>query len=473
MRIGVFTKLTVAMVGVAGVILIATLFMARWSFKSGFEEYVIELEQQRLEQLAATLASLYFRFNGDWERVLNTPPGQQLRGNPDQLPHHRPPPPHHERGHRPKKHHGGRRPPPPRHSPTRLLDVERNHVGGVVDLPTKGIIEVRITDGSTTVGYLQTQPTHRLMTRSERRFANQQLLESGVIAAGGILLAVCVALFVARRLVGPITALKQTVQQISGGNYQIRHQVTGQDEVADLARSINQLAHTLASHQTARKRLLADLSHELRTPVAILNAELEAVGAGLKPLDQKQLGSFQAEVDRLTRLISDLYDLAMADAGGLNYQFEKVDSASVLRDILNLAKYTLSGHEWHQSIDMRLSSYPIHADPQRLTQLFTNLLNNAVRHTNLPGKIQVRAELSLERQLAIYTFEDSPPGIKPSDAAQIFVPFEQVANKTHADGAGLGLAICRYIVQAHQGNITADTSALGGVRVTVELPVVT
>ena len=226
----------------------------------------------------------------------------------------------------------------------------------------------------------------------------------------------------------------------------------------------------LAQNTTARQRWFADISHELRTPLAVLSGEIDAVLDGVRPLDRERIVSLQQEVLHLQRLVDDLYVLARADLGALHYRKHAFDLATLLRERVDAAQpgFAQAG----LAVDAQLpESLEFVGDEDRLQQLVDNLLANSRRYTAAGGT--VRIALAVRGRHAELVVEDSAPGVPEAALPRLFDHLFRVdaARSRAAGGAGLGLAIGKRIVEAHGGRVAATHSALGGLRVTVSLPV--
>jgi two-component system sensor histidine kinase BaeS len=220
--------------------------------------------------------------------------------------------------------------------------------------------------------------------------------------------------------------------------------------------------------------LLADVSHELRTPLTVLAGEIEALKDGLREFDQTQLDSLDQEVQRLRYLVDDLYELSVSDVGGLRYQFVTVDLADCLQNALDGMRNRAAASGIDLSLEKpepgAVAGAIISADVQRIDQLLHNLLENSLAYTDALGRVTVT--LLRTAATAHITIDDTPPGVSESDCEQLFDPlFRQEASRSRrSGGAGLGLAICRNIVDAHGGSIRASPSELGGVSIHIEIP---
>ena len=519
MKLSIAQKLLAAFVGLTLLVLTATLGLARWSFEQGFLDYVNALEQTRLERLADDFAAEYASLGNNWDGLSDRRAERLLRDSgPRGRKGGRPPPalgtlPPHERRQGPDARRpagpgdkalrsdreksklrsdqhdddnrskrdkrssrsggpDGRRPGSP---PTALYDVNNTLIAGTSMGPFDSLtIRVPVMVRDEVVGELRSEPRRQLHSTQETAFSRQQLRTSWMIGAVCLVLAFGLSLILSRGLLAPVRRAIASVAQLSGGNYDHRMNEKRSDELGRLADDLDKLGATLEANQSSRRRLLADVSHELRTPLTVLTGEIEALKDGVRPFDRAQLESLDQEVQRLRYLVDDLYQLSVSDLGGLSYTFASVDLARCARELIE----GLSHRASEQGIVMSFSdeakepSLLVRADVNRIEQLLANLLENSLAYTDAPG--QVRVTLSRQANSAVLLIEDSAPGVAASDCERLFEPLfrAEASRSRRTGGAGLGLAICRNIVEAHDGTITASPSALGGLLTKVELPLV-
>ncbi len=232
--------------------------------------------------------------------------------------------------------------------------------------------------------------------------------------------------------------------------------------------TFNILAKTLEKNSESQKQWIADISHELRTPLAVLKSEIEAIQDGIRSFDNETLKSLSNEVERLNSLVDDLYELALSDIGAMKYQMVDLNLGDVLKETLDGYKerYQKSGIELSTNVEELIT---IVGDRQRLSQLFTNLLENSLRYTDSPGTLEISTSNEVDH--AIVTFSDSAPGIDSKSIDKIFDRFyrEELSRSREKGGAGIGLSICAAIVEAHSGLITAKSSSLGGLLIEIQL----
>lgn len=283
------------------------------------------------------------------------------------------------------------------------------------------------------------------------------------------IIAVPLVFAVSRRILGPVTALTGAAHRMQAGELDVRVDARGNDEVAELARAFNGMAARLSETERLRKQMVSDVAHELRSPVTNLRCTLESIQDGLASADRAAIDGLHEETLFLQRLIADLEDLSRADAGQLALRVQPVDLGDAIRRAAGAAIVAAQG------IDLRLEVVPglprLPGDPDRIEQIFRNLLSNAVRHTPAGGAITVRAQPSGgDIEVAV---TDTGAGIDPAHLPHVFDRFYR-ADQSRAratGGAGLGLAIVRQLVTAHGGSITAESEGPGkGARFTVTLP---
>ncbi|MGB5486853.1 MAG: ATP-binding protein, partial [Lysobacterales bacterium] len=213
-----------------------------------------------------------------------------------------------------------------------------------------------------------------------------------------------------------------------------------------------------------------DMAHELRTPLAIISGELEAMIDGVRPLNREQLDSVRDEVSHLSVLIDDLHSLTLTDSGALAYKMQGVD----LNELVQLTVDSFQGQAGSKALELSCSSpeqaINLQGDEQRLRQLLRNLLDNAVRYTDSGGEILVK--LVKDKQQAKLTISDSAPGASKDECEHLFERLYRLegSRNRNSGGSGLGLAICRNIVEAHGGQITAQPGPDGGLLITTTLP---
>ncbi len=490
MKIRIQYKLFLAMLSVACGVVICMSLVIRWSFHRGFLDYVNRADLERLDSLAGALEEEYAR-EGSWKFLRDDPRRWRrfLRASrPDRFREPLPPgapeeddtaetpfPPRRRtgRGDSPAMDRRGPVRPEPGHLFARrvvLLDAGKQGIIAPPDLPENLPLKP-LLQGSETVGYLGVLPLKQLGEPRQLRFVREQRQGLVLIALATVVLAALLSILLARRMVRRIRNLESATRRLASGQYDTRVPVESSDELGRLARDFNALALALEKNEQARRQWIADISHELRTPLSILGGEIEAIQDGIRAATPEAVGSLRAEVNRLSRLVNDLYDLSLSDLGALTYRKTDTDLAEVLGRALDLFRpeYADKGISLESDL-LPGTAFPLFADSERLHQLFSNLLENSLKYTDIGGKLKVFIERHVGRATA--HFQDSGPGVPERDLDRLFDRLYRVDGSRNREtgGAGLGLSICRSIVLAHEGTIAAFPSPLGGLWVKVDLP---
>ena len=466
-------RLSFAMLSLTVVVLAATLALSWWSFRNGFLEYINAQERERLQYAATALGELYQRNGGSWRNIdeatiLATIRRHDSRPRP-RPPSHRDRPPRHgplaSREGKPERERRGAPSVEPRQPPpTWLVSSDERLLAGRT--ASGDVIVQAVVSRGQVVAELRTQARTRLGEPLQLEFASQQVRNMALTALAAIALAIAVSVLLSQALLAPIRRIIRGVDTLAAGRYDVQFEDQRRDELGELARDLDRLATSLASTQSARQRWLADLSHELRTPLAVLRAEIDAVKDGVRPLTHDRMRSLSQEVERLGRLVDDLYDLSVSDLGGLRYEFSEVDLQPLLQGLVSDFSGRFAELEFELSCPQDLL---VRADPQRLSQMLINLLENSAAYTDAPGRVELSAELQgrhVRLQVA-----DSPPGVAPEMLQHLFEPLfrQEDARDRRSGGAGLGLAICANIAEAHGSRLDASASGLGGLAISCVL----
>ncbi|HET8596318.1 MAG TPA: ATP-binding protein [Castellaniella sp.] len=453
MRSSITFKLFLAILATCIVVALAMGVAVRVSFDSGFDDYVQEREHQRLGTLARLLATDYAESGERWGFLADRRDRwwRNLRLSRRELPDER-----------------GRGEPPLR---VTLVDAQGAWLAGPPVPPESGARRTPIEVDGQTVGWLVTPPfVPRIVNDDvDQQFQSRQLRATWVIVGLSVLLAALVSLLLARILLVPVRRLAQATHRLAGGDYRTRVRLGAPDELGRLARDFNRLARNLERHEQWRRELMADVSHELRTPLSVLRGEIEALQDGLRPLDQGALASLAHEIGQLSQLIDDLYELSLADAGALNYRMDTVDLGGVVAQAAGVVRERFERHGL--ALDVRTApGLVLQGDARRLSQLMGNLLENSLRYTDSPGRVRVRAGRGADHLWL--EIADTAPGVAAEHLPRLFERLyraEASRSRLHG-GAGLGLAICRHIVQAHGGTIEASAADLGGLAIRIRWP---
>lgn len=287
-----------------------------------------------------------------------------------------------------------------------------------------------------------------------------------------IVLSLLLTQILARGMTSPLREMTAAVQAMADGDYTTRVHATSQDEVGQLATAFNMMAEDLESVEQTRRDLIANVSHELRTPVAALQAQLENMVDGVAEPTPAALEQALAQTERLTRLVTYLLDLSRIEAGASALSVGRVSVGDFLEDCAQSLSMVEAGKGLNYVVDVTPEDLTLEADAERLHQVITNLLQNAIRHSPQGGVI--RLDGYPVDDLVVIEVSDQGPGIAPQDREQIF---ERFARGSHgvatpstgtSGGTGIGLAIVRWAVDLHGGHIEVADSAEGAtMRVTL------
>lgn len=321
------------------------------------------------------------------------------------------------------------------------------------------------------VGYVGLVPIRSLEDGPDAAFLSRQLLTGVGAGAAVLLVALTAAHLLSRRILSPIHQLTKGTARLRAGQFDSEINVTGNDELTRLCEDFNELAKTLKKNERDRSQWATDIAHELRTPVTVLQSQLEAIRDGVFEVEPDRLAFLSRETDRIRRLIDDLYLLFLAESGQLGYRKTNVDPLPLLNQSIERFQPTCA----KKSIEVRLTSsfqdpMRIFADSDRLLQVYANILQNSCRYTDAGGRIEVRISANAEE--VITSFEDSAPGVSDEDLTLLFDRLYRVekSRNRRSGGAGLGLALCEAIVASHGGRIRAYHSELGGVGIECTFP---
>jgi two-component system sensor histidine kinase BaeS len=299
--------------------------------------------------------------------------------------------------------------------------------------------------------------------------ALQAALINAIAGAAGAaaLLALVTGLVVARRITRPVERLIAVARAMSGGDRTARAgDVRAPGELRDLTAAFDQMADTLVRQEQLRRELVADVAHELRTPIAVLQAGHEALLDGVAEPTPAQLASMRDEVLRLARRVDDLQALAGAEAAALRLSRARCDLAQVAAGAAdNLShRFEAAGI----TVDRQLAVADVLADEGRLHQVVTNLLTNALKFTPHGGQVTIAT--SRAGGDAVLQVSDTGPGIPPDELPHVFDRFWRGRNAARTSGSGIGLAVAAELTRAHSGRLTAASPPGHGTQMTLTLP---
>jgi histidine kinase len=307
------------------------------------------------------------------------------------------------------------------------------------------------------------------LTESFQRAVNEILLVAATLA---IITAVFVSTFVTRRIVKPVREMQSASRHIASGHYKERVQVTGEDELAELAQSFNQMAHTLAQTEERRRQLVGDVAHELRTPLSSIKSVMEGLQDGVLAAEPATFLSVEREVNRLQRLIRDLEELSKAEAGQIPLELELVNPDAFIKTAVDrlVPQFDDKGVKLYTGLPEKLPD--VQVDQERMTQVMLNLLGNALQCTPEGGQVLISAWNNIHH--VSITVQDTGIGIPSESLSHIFERFYRVdkSRSRTGGGSGIGLTISRHLVEAHGGQLTAVSPGLNqGSTFTICLPI--
>jgi len=352
-----------------------------------------------------------------------------------------------------------------------VADTDRPPSGRVFQAELRNSIPIEI-DGQV-VGYLlpsAPRPAALQLTQAQLAFLDSVQRTLGIAALVALVAATIVGGFLFLSITTPLQRLTIASRSIAEGDLSVRAPVRGQDELAQLAASFNQMAESLAQAEEARQHQTADIAHELRTPLTVLQGTLEAMLDGVYPADQENLRAALTQTRTLSRLVDDLRLLALADAGQLHLQKSLLDLRAILQEIAEAHQPQACDQKVSLAFEAPSALPPILADRDRLAQVMGNLLSNALRYVPEGGHITVQV---LDRGAEVLVaVADDGPGVPTEDLDHLFDRFWRgdPARRQATGGSGLGLAIARHIIEAHDGRLWAESTVGGGLTVAFSLP---
>ena len=293
------------------------------------------------------------------------------------------------------------------------------------------------------------------------------LIPVGILFAFFVIALLIFASIRLRRMSMPLDELLDASNKVAEGDYSARVQEQGWPEVRSLAQGFNTMVEKLQLSDQQRRNMLADISHELRSPLTIMQGNLEGMIDGVYAVDTERLKSLYDETQILSRLVDDLRTLSLAESGSLQLKRELTDLGLLIREVVSA--FESQAHEKEIKIESVLEHVDeLEIDPQRVREVLSNLIGNALRYTPSQGtvKVGVAESTSVEERSVLVYVQDSGPGIVSSDLSRIFDRFYKSSD---SGGMGLGLSIAKYLVEAHGGKIWAESEAGQGTKISFTL----
>jgi two-component system sensor histidine kinase BaeS len=293
--------------------------------------------------------------------------------------------------------------------------------------------------------------------------AERWLIVAATIAA--LLFLAFMARRMFRRNLVPVGQLIEATRRLGQGDHGVRLEIRGPGPFVPISRSFNKMAERLEEEDVRRRRLLADIGHELRTPMTVIRGEVEAVLDGLH--SATDLSNVIDEIDVIDRLLDDLRLLSMAEAGTLRLETEPTDIGDLARAVTGSFSNLAEAQGVGVTVDAHATLPEIEVDPHRIHQVISNLVANALRQMPHGGRLDVN--VTAEAEKLIIRVADTGPGLQDDDIDRVF---DRFVRSTDSSGTGLGLSISRDLVEAHGGTLTAANRDSGGAVFTVSLPTI-
>ena len=347
-----------------------------------------------------------------------------------------------------------------------LYDAKQQFILGE---PSENPVSYRpIMVNGAVVGYLGLRPVLDQDDALSINFFSNQKRYLFLIYILTLITSLVAALLLATYFRKPIQRLLNATRELTKGNYQHQVKVNRNDELGDLSTEINQLAVILDQHENSRRQWVADTSHELKTPLAVLQAQIEAMQDGIRKPTPEHFASMLAQVSSLKKLTQDLADLAQAEAQQLKFYFTEVDPWSVI--LQEVEHFKPKFEQANLNISMKGQGTDLQLDVDRFKQIMVNLLSNSVRYTNAGGEVQIHS-IEDEKSWSVIV-DDSPLGLTDDQLANLGQRFYRVddSRTRSTGGTGLGLALSGKIAQGLGGTLSFDHSPLGGLRCKLTFP---
>lgn len=334
---------------------------------------------------------------------------------------------------------------------------------GKLYLLSSGMVIVQFIPPGGLAGQPPSSPEQRFLSH-----VNTSLLIAGGVGAA---VAILLGLFLTTQFTKPIRALKKGAARIANGDLAYRAEVKSRDEFGELANSFNSMAASLDSSEQSRRRLFADIAHELRTPLSVIGGTVDAMLDGVYEPNPDNLTSIKEETEVLTRLVGELRDLTLAESGHLKLEIEPTNLAELVQRRVSQAEVIAQGKNISLRTDITEGLPEIEADGRRVEQVVANLLDNALNHTPSGGTVTITA--SPDKDGVLVSVSDTGEGIPAEHLPYIFERFYRVddARSRKTGGAGLGLAIAKQMVELHGGRIWVESEAGKGSKFSFTLPV--
>ena len=513
MKSKLFYKSLLTLLVTSFFVVLLMVFTMQFFVYRNFSDFVLQQELDSLGALAQSLSE-DFQVNNNWDKFRKRPrlwhetlnrffpaagpgsppppemdlsdmhanhPGEEIIN-----PVRNPEPPHHPA----RKFPAGAGPPdgenirlrPPRPLPPRrpldlsdmarrlsLFDSNKRVVLGNPDL-SKQVLKPIEADNQI-VGWLGLKKESELLRPTDISFLKRQSRAFYMIGATVLMMAVLISILFSRHLTAPVRTITEGTKAIRNRRFDTRIPVTSNDELGQLADDFNAMAQALQSHESIRRQWLSDIAHELRTPLAVLRGEIEALQDGIRTINPATVNSLHAEVMTLSKIVDDLSLIARTESGIIEMQRQSVNPISVLESVLQRFTIRFNDNRIAVKRDFPDSGrFCVLGDADKLAQVFGNVFENILRYAASSESITIQIRQSKEH--IHISIEDTGPGVPEASIDRLFDRLYRTdpARTRELGGAGLGLSICKTIIEAHRGKIWAENALNGGLRIAMELP---
>lgn len=492
-------------------ICLAIYFAVRTSFTEGFFAYLTSARQDDASQMVNVIEQS-ISSKEEWRQFTRTPrgfhdiyrssaqtlsfnqanPNDSNEGKPEnhRPEHFRPGTNKHEmdRDRRGKPNGPGPRMRPPPRIPFALLDANQQayftHDRYKADWAT---LPIRLEQEL--IGYIAIAPIRDNTSVADKQFIESQNRWFRIIAVLSAIVFTLLAWPASAFLMQPLKRLSAAVEQLAKRDYSVRVDLNSSDDIGKLANQFNRMAQELGEFDQRQRNWIADISHELRTPLAVLQAEIEAIQDGIREASPAVISSLKSETLQLRQLVDDLHAIVINESGGAYLYREPVDLYQLIEQQRELhtqalteksLAFTLSYTNADGNSPLDIEDFPdcqLLVDRSKITQVIDNLLQNSIRYTDNNGVIACVLRENIDKNNHRYielVWQDSSPGVDQKHLTKLFDRLYRVESSRNraAGGSGLGLSVCKAIIENHQGSISASASSLGGLKMTIQLPCV-
>lgn len=481
-KLSIGKKLFIAMMitVVAVVIFIATLIT--FSMRAGFINYILQAELDRFEPLIEALVERHDATNPGWPELKGNrrqfselireaiPPAARLNGQQKPQQGERKPPPRRDGDQKRQPRRAGPSDPMSLGRRMAVLDSNQKFIAGArFDHTNSGLRAIPDANGQI-LGYISIVRPGANDNAANALFLKDQLRVLGLTLFMALLLSAIAAYLLARQFTKPVNRLVSGTDALAKGEYDLRLEKSSEDEFGNLVEQFNKLAAQLSAQEKAERQWMSDTSHELQTPIAVLRAEIEAMQDGVRNADEKTLNTLHQSVTRLSALVKDISQLSNAREGRLVVNWTREDISVMAAQAAQKAHGLIEDAGLTLETDLQ-DGLMADCDAMRIGQLLDNIINNARRYTHAPGTIKLSVKSDDKKHVTIRV--DDSNNCPPEHARKkLFDRFyrEDQSRARASGGSGLGLSICKLIVDAHNGQIEVEPSPLGGLAMIIKLP---